>query len=117
MTAGTGRYPKQASRSQAKKMPSVTRAQFLRGDWQERSLPPSRDTVARIGPGCLARRDVLCRACGEACATGAIAFPPALGRAPLPRIDDDACTGCGECLATCPAAALMLRQRPAQEIP
>lgn len=63
---------------------------------------------ADIGDGCLARRGVTCRTCGERCEAGAITFSLQLGGIALPRIGADACTGCGECIADCPSAAIGL---------
>jgi ferredoxin-type protein NapF len=62
--------------------------------------------VAAIGAACLARANVVCRTCGDACAEGAIRFPPAPGRVAVPHLDAAACTGCGACVAVCPAEAI-----------
>lgn len=67
--------------------------------------------LASIDDTCLARRGVVCRTCGERCEAGAIAFTPQLGGVALPRLDTAACTGCGECVADCPASAIAM-QRP-----
>ena len=72
--------------------------------------------VARIGDECLARQKVVCRTCGERCEAGAIAFGPQLGGVPLPRLDTERCTGCGECVADCPTRAIAML-RPAQPSP
>lgn len=65
---------------------------------------------ARIGEACLARRDVECRICGEACGVAAIRFRPRVGGVALPQLDETACTGCGACLAPCPGQAITLAQ-------
>jgi ferredoxin len=96
-------------------MHSVTRGQFLRGDWQEHPLPPSPDTFAQINASCLTSQGVFCRTCSEACEPDAITFTPAVGCAPIPQINEDACTGCGECVGICPANALVLKQRHKKE--
>ena len=62
----------------------------------------------QIGGGCLAYQGVVCRACGEACDTGAIRFRLRVGGAAEPRIDPPACTGCGGCVSRCPAQAVSL---------
>ena len=65
--------------------------------------------TAVIGDACLAYRRVECRVCGEVCQgtdAGAIRFRPVLGGVPRPEIDAAACTGCGACLAPCPADAI-----------
>ncbi len=69
-----------------------------------RPAPPQ----AVVGPRCLARHQVECRLCGEGCEPGAIRFPPRLGGVCAPVIDPTRCTGCGDCLALCPAGALRL---------
>ena len=65
--------------------------------------------VASIGDACLAKQKVGCRICGEACDAGAIRFRPTLGGVALPELDDASCTGCGACVATCPAHAIECR--------
>jgi len=74
-------------------------------------MSPSPIAVARIKSVCLTNRGVFCRTCGEACDPDAIRFTPAVGRVPTPGIDEDACTGCGECVDICPANAIVLKQR------
>ena len=60
---------------------------------------------------CLAGRGVVCRACGDACATAAISFQMRPGGAALPKIDPARCIGCGGCVAPCPARAVEVRRR------
>ena len=64
--------------------------------------------VAPIADGCLARRGVVCQSCRDVCAEGAIRFRPAPGRMAAPEVSAADCTGCGECLAVCPVAAIGL---------
>lgn len=66
----------------------------------------------RIAADCLASRRVVCRSCGEACAARAIAFAPRAGGVAQPLVDDAACTGCGACVAICPAAAIRVVASP-----
>jgi len=61
-----------------------------------------------IGADCLARKNVECRVCGESCATGAIRFRPRLGGAALPQTESECCSGCGACIAPCPAGAIVM---------
>lgn len=56
----------------------------------------------------MARGNVVCRTCGDACEAAAIRFRPRLGGAALPEVDGEKCTGCGACVAPCPAAAITL---------
>ncbi|MDR0701366.1 MAG: ferredoxin-type protein NapF [Azoarcus sp.] len=71
-------------------------------------LPPW-PLVAVVGAACLPRQGVLCRSCGEHCEVGAIRFPPRPGRPAQPDVDASLCTGCGECVAVCPARAISMR--------
>ncbi|BAO28190.1 ferredoxin-type protein NapF [Sulfuritalea hydrogenivorans] len=64
---------------------------------------------AQVAENCLARHGVECRVCGDPCAVAAIRFSPRLGGPPLPEVDAGSCTGCGACVASCPAAAITLK--------
>lgn len=64
--------------------------------------------VARIGEACFAARGIHCQSCAEACGWQAIRFTPVRGGPPVPRLDAAACTGCGACLAACPAEAIAM---------
>ncbi len=66
---------------------------------------------AKIGPTCLAMRAVTCRLCELACEPDAVGFVSRPGRAATPLIDGNRCTGCGACLAVCPADAIRLTER------
>lgn len=63
---------------------------------------------AAVGETCLARQGVECRVCGECCPHSAIRFRPRLGGVALPALDAAACTGCGACVAPCPAGAIAM---------
>jgi ferredoxin-type protein NapF len=63
---------------------------------------------AEIGRSCLAHHGVMCAVCREQCAAGAITLVRTSARAPAPRVNAGACTGCGACYAPCPAQAIRL---------
>ncbi|HMR33057.1 MAG TPA: 4Fe-4S dicluster domain-containing protein [Geminicoccaceae bacterium] len=83
---------------------AATRRGLLLG----RSAAPPPAPAATIGDACLAFRGVVCRSCGDVCPERAIRFPPQLRRAATPVLDAAVCTGCGDCLPVCPAAAITL---------
>lgn len=67
--------------------------------------------VATIGEACVEPKGVTCRRCGDECEPKAISFRlVGRGRAEV-RLDSEACTGCGTCLAVCPTAAISLLTR------
>jgi ferredoxin-type protein NapF len=68
-------------------------------------------TAPRIEPSCLARSGVFCEACRDACEARALRFVARRGGPPLPAIDADLCTRCGECAGLCPAAAIVIPAR------
>lgn len=66
------------------------------------------DWKARIQSGCLSIQGIVCRACGDACETHAIAFKLQTGGRAEPILDHERCNGCGECLAVCPNDSIIL---------
>jgi ferredoxin-type protein NapF len=60
-----------------------------------------------IDDSCLAKHDIFCMACVDACPAQAIRLHYAVG-VPTPQVDTSACTGCGGCVAICPAHAISL---------
>ncbi|AIB14886.1 ferredoxin (plasmid) [Azospirillum argentinense] len=68
--------------------------------------------AVRIGPSCLAINRVVCRSCRDACPESAIRFALAPGGVAVPVVENNACTGCGACLAACPADAVTLQPGP-----
>jgi ferredoxin-type protein NapF len=68
--------------------------------------------TATITHACLARRQVECRICGDACDARAIGFRPRIGGVALPQVDGDRCTGCGACVAPCPVGAVAMQCSP-----
>lgn len=71
-------------------------------------LPPWQ-LKAQVANTCMAYRDVVCRSCGDICAEAAIRFSPRVMAAALPEVIADRCTGCGACVAVCPAGAVTMR--------
>lgn len=67
---------------------------------------PAFDHRAEIGTDCLARHDVTCLSCSDACPEVAIRLRPRLGQPAMPELDPDRCNGCGACVASCPADAI-----------
>lgn len=72
---------------------------------QELDGEPWRQVIS-IDSSCLPRNGVACRSCQDGCDSEAIRFEYAVGWAPLPSVDNGACTGCGMCVELCPADAL-----------
>jgi len=70
------------------------------------ALSPPWRLRARVGDGCLPGHGVVCASCREACPEAAIRVPPG-ARGPA-AVDPARCTGCGACVARCPADALAL---------
>jgi ferredoxin-type protein NapF len=62
-----------------------------------------------VADSCLPKGGVECRSCEDSCDASAIRFRPRLGGPALPAIDTERCTGCGACVAPCPAGALSLK--------
>jgi ferredoxin-type protein NapF len=57
---------------------------------------------------CLAMKGIECRACDDQCDPRAIRFRPIPGNVASLQLDEDRCTGCGACIAPCPADAITL---------
>ncbi|MBA4491914.1 ferredoxin-type protein NapF [Paracoccus sp. S1E-3] len=75
------------------------------------TLPAAMGHRAAISDGCLARRGTTCMSCRDACPEDAIRFIPRMGGPFLPDLSAAACTGCGACIAPCPAEAIAMRQK------
>lgn len=66
--------------------------------------------AASIQNTCMAYQGIWCQSCKDACDAMAISFTMAVGKAPQPVIDTEACTGCGACVAPCPSAAILIKR-------
>lgn len=93
-------------------MAGLSRRALLRG-----ALQPEPDAgKAMVTGACFAARGIYCRSCAEACEPRALRIRPMLGGRAAVEIEADTCTGCGECAAVCPAAAISVNF-PASEAP
>jgi len=63
---------------------------------------------ATILPSCLSLNGVICRSCGEACEEKAIRFKLEVGGIARPLLDQELCSGCGECFAVCPIKSIQI---------
>ena len=72
-------------------------------------LPPW-ELRAEIGAACLPRRGALCRSCEDHCEEGAIRFALRQGNPAQPEVTKLHCTGCGECVASCPVHAIAMQR-------
>lgn len=72
----------------------------------DRTLEPAFPHRAAIGESCFARSGIVCQSCRDACPETAIRFVLRVGGPALPVLSPEACTGCGACIAVCPAAAI-----------
>lgn len=72
----------------------------------ESVTPPRR----RLERGAVAMAEcfqcIACNPCTRACARGAVHMEPDMNA--VPRIDYDACTGCGACILKCPGLAIFV---------
>lgn len=74
----------------------------------ERDREPPWPLMARVADTCLEQAGIACRACEDACPHAALRFRPRLGGGAEVQVDDSRCTGCGACVAPCPAGAVSL---------
>jgi ferredoxin-type protein NapF len=76
------------------------------GDWPWRSA---------VSSACLSMQGVACRTCEDSCDARAISFRLQVGGSAQPKIDPDQCTGCGNCVASCPVGAVSLTNHHQKE--
>lgn len=63
---------------------------------------------ASVGKDCLLNSGVTCQICTDVCDPEALHFDMRVPPAGAIRLDLEACTGCGACVATCPTSALVV---------
>lgn len=80
------------------------------------TAPASVPRIAAVAEDCLALRAVACDLCRDSCEANAMRFSPRVGEPAQPRITAE-CTGCGDCVALCPAQALSLIPREYSQEP
>ena len=59
-----------------------------------------------ISDRCLLKAGVTCQLCTDQCDSRALRFDLRIRPSGAIRIDQNACTGCGACVAPCPASAI-----------
>ncbi|MES9929469.1 MAG: ferredoxin-type protein NapF [Candidatus Thiodiazotropha sp. 6PDIVS] len=68
-----------------------------------------------INTTCLSRNGVVCRSCGDVCEESAISFKLETGGRSTPLLDQQSCTGCGECVSVCPSRSITITPMPQSE--
>ena len=88
----------------------IDRRGFLFGRHGFEAPPPALlRAIAAIDGSCFARRGIVCRVCEEQCDSRAIRIRLAVGGGAAPAVEPALCTGCGACVAPCPARAIAIR--------
>ncbi len=64
--------------------------------------------TARLEASCLLNSGVACRLCTDVCEPEALKFDLRAGTVGAVHVKQDACTGCGACVGTCPVSAITL---------
>ena len=60
----------------------------------------------QVAGTCSLKQGVECRVCGDACDARALRFVPARGGIAQMQVVIAVCTGCDDCVAPCPVAAI-----------
>lgn len=63
----------------------------------------------RIASHCFSLQGVICRLCEDACEAPAFRFIPLIGGLAMPEVESALCSGCGACVASCPARAIEMQ--------
>jgi ferredoxin-type protein NapF len=65
------------------------------------------EPASRITEACLAKRNIMCESCAEACEPRAIQFTRS-GAIKIPHLNAARCTACRECVEVCPVDAIRI---------
>ncbi len=106
------RFRRRAESSEVNVVATISRRGLFKIAIPSGRAPAANDAraamVAFIGQACIEGRGIVCRRCGECCATRAITFQIRSHGQARPRLDGARCTGCGDCLPVCPSHAITL---------
>lgn len=69
---------------------------------------PSEMQQLDIASECLAFNQVSCRSCQDSCESQAITFQLQIGKPALPKIDNEKCNLCRDCIGICPVRAISI---------
>ena len=82
-------------------------ADYTLKDFQESPGFPSENRIKRGAVACIeCAQEIPCNPCVDSCPSGAIIIKDSITK--LPFLDQNRCTGCGLCLASCPGQAIFL---------
>ena len=77
-------------------------------NFAEDPATPPWELDVTIDTSCLSRRGVVCRSCGDVCEESAIRFKLETRGRSTPLLDQQRCSGCGECVAVCPSHSITI---------
>ncbi|MBT5940226.1 MAG: 4Fe-4S dicluster domain-containing protein [Rhodospirillaceae bacterium] len=101
-----------SSRSNDETVNQSRRAFFTGTRLKEELTESDFPQIAEINNRCFAIDGVACQICGDICEPRAIKFFWTSKKVPMPQINAESCTGCGDCLSICPPNAISLLEKP-----